>query len=85
MKIRPVLVEFLWKEALPTTPHASESGVEGCPVVTEVDNGYDTAEIVFNNFPFPFAVYSTNTDLELTLTSGDEHTSSFNQNREIKE
>ena len=29
LKIKHVLVEFLWKEALPTTPHTSESGVEG--------------------------------------------------------
>jgi len=85
MKIRPVLVEFLWKEALPTTPHASESGVEGCPIVTEMDNGHDTAQIVFNNLPFPFAIYSTNTDLELTLTSVDKHTPSFDQHRAIKE
>ena len=82
LKIRHVLVEFLWKEALPPTPHTSESGVEGYPVVTEVYSGHYTAQIVFHNLPFPLAVYRTNTDRKLTLASGDKHTPSFGQNRD---
>src|SRR5712692_4287828 len=73
LKIEPVLVGFIRKEALPTTPHASDSGVAGDPVVMEVHCGHDTAQIVFNNLPFPLTVYQTNTDLELTLASGDQH------------
>jgi hypothetical protein len=73
LKIRPVLVSFIRKETLPTTPHASDSDVTGGPVVTEVHCGHDTAQIVFNDLPFPLTVYRTNTDLELTLGSDDPH------------
>src|SRR5262249_13737205 len=73
LKIGPVLVGFIRKEALPTTPHASESGVTGGPVVTEGHGGHNTAQIVFHNLPFPLTVYQTNTDLELTLASGNQH------------
>jgi hypothetical protein len=75
--IRHILVEFIRKEALPTTPHASDSGVEGGPVVTEMYRGHYTAQIVFHNLPFPLAVYGANTDLEFTLASSDQHTPSF--------
>ena len=80
--IRHVLVEFIRKEALPTTPHASDSGVEGGPVVTEVYRGHHTAQIVFHNLPFPLAVYRANTDLKLTLASSDKHTPSFSHDRD---
>ena len=49
LKIGPVLVGFIRKEALPTTPHASDSSVAGGPIVTEVHCGHDTAQIVFND------------------------------------
>src|SRR6187200_3108090 len=81
LKIRSVLVEFIREEALPTTPHTSDSGVTGGPVVAKVHDGHHVAQIVFNNLPFPFIVYHTNTDLEFTLTSGDKHSASFGQNR----
>jgi hypothetical protein len=80
LKIRSVFVEFIWEEALPATPHTSDSGVARGPIVTEVHNGYHVAQIVFNDLPFPFTIYHTNTDLEFTLTSGDKHSSSFGQN-----
>src|SRR5262245_23198044 len=81
LKIRSVLVELIREEALPATPHTSDSGVAGGPVVTEMHDGYYVAQIIFNNLPFPFPIYHTNTDLEFTLTSGDKHSSSFGQNR----
>jgi hypothetical protein len=83
LKIRSVLVEFIREEALPATPHTSDSGVPGGPVVAEVYDGYHVAQIVFNNLPFPFTVYHTNTDLEFTLTSGDKHSASFGQNMDL--
>src|SRR5262244_2944528 len=73
LKIGPVFVEFIRKQALPTTLHASDSSVTGSPVVTEVHGGHGTAQIVFHDLPFPLAVYQTNSDLELTLASGDQH------------
>src|SRR5438309_10285503 len=73
LKVGPVLVGFIRKEALPTKPNASDSSVTGSPVVTEVHGGYGTAQIVFNDLPFPLTVYQTNSDLELTLASGDQH------------
>ena len=60
LKIRSVLVEFIREEALPATPHTSDSGVPGGPVVAEVHDGYHVAQIVFNNLSFPFTVYHTN-------------------------
>jgi hypothetical protein len=80
LKIRSVFVELIREEALPATPHTSDSSVAGGPIVTEVHNGYHVAQIVFNDLPFPFTIYHTNTDLEFTLTSGDKHSSSFGQN-----
>src|SRR5215470_6435706 len=77
LKIGPVLVELIREEALPTTPYASDSGITGGPVVTEVHCGHDTVQIVFNDLPFPLTVYQTNTDLELTFTSGDQHSTLF--------
>jgi hypothetical protein len=71
LKIRLVLVGLSRKEALPTTPHASESSVAGGPAVTEMYGRHDTAQIVFNNLPFPLTVYQTNTDLEIALASDD--------------
>jgi hypothetical protein len=41
--------------------------------MTEVQGGHDTAQIVFNDLPFPLTVYQRNTDLVLTLTSGNQH------------
>ena len=41
--------------------------------MTEVHGGHNTAQIVFHNLPFPLTVYQTNTDLELTLTPGNQH------------
>src|SRR5262249_52786985 len=77
LKIRSVLVSFIRKEALPTTPHASESGVKGGPVVAEVHGGHQAAQIAFNNLAFPLTVYQANTDFKFTLASGDEHSASF--------
>ena len=81
LKIRPVCVSFIRKEALPTTPHASDSSVEGGPIVTEVHNRHHTAHMVFNDLAFPLAIYHANTDLELTLTSGDKHIFPFGRHR----
>src|SRR5215813_10165169 len=83
LKIRSVLVEFIREKALPAAPHTSDSGVAGGPVVAEVHDRHHVAQSVFNNLPFPFTVYHTNTDLEFTLTSGDKHSSSFGQNRDL--
>src|SRR5262245_39136738 len=84
-KIRSVLVEFIREKALPAAPHPSDSGVLGGPVVAEVHDGHHVAQSVFNNLPFPFTVYHTDTDLEFTLTSGDKHSSSFGQNRDLRQ
>src|SRR5262245_27519946 len=72
-KIGPVLVGFIRKEALPTTPHASDSGVAGGPVMTEVHGGHDTAQLVLHKPSFPLTIYQTNTLLVLTLASGNQH------------
>jgi hypothetical protein len=75
LKIRSVLVSFIWKETLPTPPHTGDSGVEGGPVVAKVYCGHQAAQIVFNNLAFPLPVSHANADLECTLASGDEHIS----------
>src|SRR5262245_51810805 len=85
LKIRSVLVEFIREKALPAAPHPSDSGVLGGPVVAEVHDRHYVAQSVFNYLPFPFTVYHTDTDLEFTLTSGDKHSSSFGQNRNLRQ
>jgi hypothetical protein len=85
LKIGPVLVGFIREEALPATPHASDSGVVRGPVVTEVHDRHHVAQSVFNDLPFPLTVYHTNTDLEFTLTSGDKHSVSFGQDRDLRQ
>src|SRR5438132_9905685 len=82
VEIRHVGIAFIWKQALPTTLYTSEGVVERRPVVAEMHCGHHTTEIVLDNFAFPLAVYRANTDLKLTLASGDKHTPSFSQDRD---